>query len=49
MDMNYLYHRRGEERLRAAAANCDASRRAHLGLADGFADRIRALRGAARS
>jgi hypothetical protein len=49
MDMNTLYHRRGEERLRAAAATCDASRRAHLGLADGYAARIRAMRGAARS
>jgi hypothetical protein len=42
--MNFLYHRRGEERLRAAAAACDASREAHLELSDGYADRIREAR-----
>ena len=41
MDMNFLYHRRGEERMRAEAAACDASRDAHLSLSDGYADRIR--------
>ena len=44
MDMNFLYHRRGEERMRAEAAACDASRAAHLGLSDGYADRIREAR-----
>jgi hypothetical protein len=44
MDMNFLYHRRGEERMRAAAAACDASRHAHLTLSDGYAERIREAR-----
>ncbi|HEX8192192.1 MAG TPA: hypothetical protein VF552_04765 [Allosphingosinicella sp.] len=42
--MNFLYHRRGEERMRAAAAACDASREAHLGLSDVYAERIREAR-----
>jgi hypothetical protein len=44
MDMNFLYHRRGEERMRAEAAACDASREAHLSLSDGYAARIREAR-----
>jgi hypothetical protein len=49
MDMNYLYQRRGEERLRAVAAACEPSRAAHLDLADRYAGLIhdaRAERGA---
>lgn len=44
MDMNFLYHRRGEERLRAHAAACEPSRQAHLGLSDGYERRIREAR-----
>jgi hypothetical protein len=41
MDFNYLYHRRGVERLRAESAACAPSREAHLGLADQFMELIR--------
>ena len=44
MDMNYLYQRRGEERLRAEVAACDPSRTAHLDLADRFGVLIRHAR-----
>ena len=40
MDLNNLFHREGEERMRAAAATCVRSRDAHLGLADLYRDRI---------
>jgi hypothetical protein len=44
--LNYLIHREGEERLRAAEAACDRSRRAHVALAGLFRDRIEARRAA---
>jgi hypothetical protein len=44
MDFNYLYHRRGVERLRAETAACAPSRDAHLGLADQFMQLIRRRR-----
>jgi hypothetical protein len=40
LDLNHLLHREGVERLRAMAADCAASRDAHLGLADLYRDRI---------
>lgn len=40
MDLNYLIHREGEERLRAAHAACEKSRESHLAMADMFRDRI---------
>ena len=36
MDINYLLQREQVERARADAADCDAARGAHLGLADGY-------------
>ena len=44
MDLNYLYHREGVERMRADNAGCRASRAAHLGLAGAIRDRIEDLR-----
>lgn len=44
MDFNYLYHRQGVERMRAAAAATPEARRAHQGLAENFGDRIESLR-----
>ena len=43
MDLNYLYHRRGESLLMAVQATCEASREAHLGLARGYVARIAEL------
>ena len=40
MDLNQLFHREGEERLRASQASCGRSRTAHLALADLFRGRI---------
>ena len=45
MDINYIYHRRGVERLRAETAACDRSRAAH----DELAERYRALIRGARA
>jgi hypothetical protein len=43
-DLNYLYHRRGESLIRAAAAADEAAQRAHATLAGLYAQRIRRLR-----
>lgn len=40
MDLNHMIFREGEERLRAGAAGCDASRAAHAALADLYRDRV---------
>ena len=40
MDVNYLHHREGVERLRAAAAGNSQAREAHLGLAAQYRARI---------
>lgn len=40
MDLNYLYHRHQISLFMADHAKCDQSRRAHRGLADGYALRI---------
>ena len=40
MDLNYLIHREGVERLRAQQADSLGARIAHLGMADMFRDRI---------
>lgn len=40
MDLNHLFHREGEERLRAHRAACDQSRAVHVALAEAFRDRI---------
>ena len=44
MDLNYLLHREGVERMRADGAACVESRHAHLGLAGIFRGRIDGLR-----
>jgi hypothetical protein len=44
VDLNYLLHREGVERMRADGAACVASRHAHLSLAGIFRDRIDGLR-----
>ena len=48
MDLNYLYHRRGKSLMMAALATCEASRTAHLTLANGYVAKIAELRGAQR-
>jgi hypothetical protein len=40
MDLNYLYHRRGESLVMAERASSAEARTAHLGLAAGYADSI---------
>ena len=40
MDLNYLYHRHQVSLFMADRARCERSRRAHRGLADGYASRI---------
>ena len=40
MDLEYLVHREGEERLRSRQAASPGARIAHLGMADMFRDRI---------
>jgi hypothetical protein len=40
MDLNYLIHREGVERLRAQTATSLCAQLAHLGMADMFRDRI---------
>jgi len=44
MDLNYLYHRRGQSLMMAAHAACEPSRAAHLNLALGYVARIEELR-----
>ena len=44
MDLNYLLHRQGVERLRADRADCLEARAAHAELADLFGDLVEALR-----
>ncbi len=44
MDLNILYQRRGEERLRAEVAACAPARAAHMELADRFGSLIRRTR-----
>lgn len=43
MDLNYLFHRHQVALMRADAAACSSSRHSHLGLARGYAERIRTL------
>jgi len=43
MDLNYLLERHQTSLLRVRGASCVSSRRAHEGLADGYALRISAL------
>lgn len=45
MDLQYLMRRMEEERQRAATADTDAARLAHLELAEHYAARIDRLRG----
>ena len=46
MDVNYLHHREGVERLRAAAALNANARRSHIALADAYrAEIVRQRRG----
>lgn len=40
MDLNYLYHRRGESLFMAQRASCEEARTAHLALARTYAVRI---------
>ena len=49
MDLNYLIHREGVERLRAQNAASRGAQVAHLGMADMFRDRIDFRRRAAGS
>lgn len=44
MDLNYLLYRHQVSLMRVAASDCLCARRAHRGLADGYAERIRLLR-----
>jgi hypothetical protein len=44
VDLNYLYHRHQVSLFRAANAASNAARRAHRGLADGYAARIAAAK-----
>ncbi len=44
MDLNYLIHREGVERLRAVRAASREAREAHRGLADIFRNRIDSVR-----
>lgn len=48
MDLNYLYHRRGQSLMMAAHAACQPSRNAHLALADAYVAKITALRSTQR-
>ena len=43
MDLNYLFHRQQVERSRAAAANSEPARHAHLGLACEYERQIERL------
>jgi len=44
MDLNYIYHRRGVERLRAETAACERSRAAHGELSERYRALIREAR-----
>lgn len=46
VDLNYLYHRHQVSLFLATNGASDAARRAHRGLADGYASRIAAVRAA---
>lgn len=48
MDLNYLYHRRGQSLMMAAHASCERSRAAHIALAYGYVAKITALRSVRR-
>ncbi len=48
MDLNYLYHRRGQSLMMAALARCEPSRAAHLALAHGYVAKIAELRSGQR-
>lgn len=43
MDLNYLLGRHQTSLIRARGASCTPSRRAHQGLADGYAARVNVL------
>ena len=43
MDLNYLFHRQQVERTRAEAAETDAARKAHEGLAREYEKQIRCV------
>lgn len=45
MDLNYLLGRHQTALIRAHVASCTPSRRAHEGLAAGYASRVNALYG----
>jgi hypothetical protein len=49
MDLNYLYYRQQVSMMRADRAACDASRKAHLGLAELYSQTIARRPGASRS
>ena len=44
MDLNYLYHRRGQSLMMAARAAGQPARQAHLALSHGYVARIEQLR-----
>jgi hypothetical protein len=44
MDLNYLYHRRGQSLMMAARAACEPSRQAHIELSSGYVGKIEQLR-----
>jgi len=48
MDLDYLLRRLDDERRRAAEADCDQARRAHLELAGQYTQQIAVLRGEQR-
>lgn len=48
MDLNYLYHRRGQSLMMACKASCEPSRDAHLALARGYVAKIGLIREAER-
>jgi hypothetical protein len=49
MDLNYLYHRRGQSLMMACNATSEPARTAHLGLARGYVARIALVREAGRT
>ena len=48
MDLNYLYHRHQVSLFMSENAACAPSRAAHLGIAEGYASRIDAVKQALR-
>ena len=44
MDLNYLYHRRQVEQVRADRATCAASEKAHRGMAERYGQLIEEVR-----